>query len=318
MNRVLVAGGAGFIGSHLCERLLERGAAVTCLDNLATSSYANIAHLAGHPRFSFHRADITADSPPREPVAAVFHLATPASPMDYARIPLETLHACTTGTENLLELSRLTGARFVLASTSEIYGDPEVHPQPETYRGNVNCLGPRATYDEGKRVSETLVSTYRRLHSVNTAIVRIFNTYGPRMRRDDGRAVPAFIGQALAGEPLTLFGDGSQTRSLCYVDDLVDALLRMLDSGAAGPINLGNPREMTVAELAAMVIGLCESSSPITHQPLPQDDPRRRCPDITRAREELDWEPLTPLEEGLRRTIAWWRGATAGETAAQS
>lgn len=304
---VLVTGGAGFIGSHLCERLVEEGYRVYCLDNLCTGSMENLEGLREHPRFKFILADVT--HPITLRVDAVVHLASPASPVDYQRLPVETMLANSLGTYQALELSRKNGARFLLASTSEVYGDPLKVPQDEEYTGNVNPVGPRACYDESKRFAEALTSTYRRLHGLETVILRIFNTYGPRMRRDDGRVVPNFIQQALAGEPLTVYGDGTQTRSFCYVDDLVGGICSALRSSRAvgQVINLGKDRELTVLELARLVREMVGSTSEITFLPLPQDDPRRRRPDLSRARELLGWEPTTTLEEGLLRTVEWFR-----------
>ncbi len=307
LRRVVITGGAGFLGSHLADRLIRRGLTVVVLDNLSTGSENNLAHLLGHPRFTFHRQDVTEFLLVDGDVDAVLHLASPASPIDYARLPIETIKAGTLGTHRALGLARAKGARLLLASTSEVYGDPEVHPQPESYWGHVNPVGPRSMYDEGKRAAEAFVMAYRNHHRMDTRIVRIFNTYGPRMRKADGRAVPNFVTQALAGEPLTVFGDGSQTRSLCYVDDLIDGIHRLLLSDVRDPVNIGNPDEVTMLQLAALIRDLCGSRSEIVFQPLPTDDPRRRRPDITLARRALDWEPRVGLEQGLRRTIDWWR-----------
>jgi dTDP-glucose 4,6-dehydratase len=309
LERVVVTGGAGFLGSHLCDHLLGRGIAVVALDNLVTGSLDNIAHLSGNPAFSFQRQDVTEYLDVEGPVDAVLHFASPASPIDYALLPIQTIKVGTLGTHRALGLAMAKGARFLLASTSEVYGDPEVHPQPETYWGHVNPVGPRSIYDEAKRAAEAFTMAYHNHHGLDTRIVRIFNTYGPRMRRHDGRAVPAFVTQALAGEPITVFGEGSQTRSLCYVDDLIDGIHRLLASDHPLPVNIGNPSEITMLELARMVRELCGSDSEIVFEPLPVDDPRRRRPDITLARELLAWEPHVPLEEGLARTIAWWRGS---------
>ncbi|MCY0942950.1 UDP-glucuronic acid decarboxylase family protein [Streptomyces antarcticus] len=307
----MVTGGAGFVGSHLCERLLAEGHRVVCVDNFSTGRAENIAHLLDHPGFRFSLQDVTEGLNVPGRVDAVYHLASPASPADYLRLPVETLLVGSYGTRNALELARRDGARFLLTSTSEVYGSPQVHPQPESYWGNVNPVGPRSVYDEAKRFGEAITMAYHRTHGVRTTIVRIFNTYGPRMRADDGRAVPAFVTQALAGEPLTVTGDGGQTRSMCYVDDLVDGLRRALDSGHAGPVNLGNPVEVTMRELALTVSDLCGSASELTLVPRPQDDPQQRRPDITAAREELGWVPRTSLEDGLRRTVAWFRDSAA-------
>ena len=308
-RRAVVTGGAGFLGSHLCRRLLTGGYDVTCVDNLLTGCKENIADLAGTPGFDFAEADITEALPVSPPVDVVAHLASPASPRDYAAHPIQTLSAGSTGTHVALRLAQEAGARFLLASTSEVYGDPVVHPQNEAYWGNVNPLGPRAVYDEAKRYAEALTAAYRRAFGTDTTIARIFNTYGPRMRLGDGRAVPEFIEQALSGAPFTVTGDGSQTRSLCYVDDLVEGLVRLIHSGHPGPVNIGNPHEITVRQLAATVARLAGSREAIQYIPRPADDPRRRCPDITLARECLGWSPTIPLEEGLRRTIAWFAEA---------
>ncbi|MBX6391654.1 MAG: SDR family oxidoreductase [Frankia sp.] len=304
--RAVVAGGAGFVGSHLCERLLAEGAEVICLDNLATGDAGNVEHLRDHPGFRFYRRDVTEHVHVGGPVDAVLHLASPASPVDYRRLPVQTLKAGSVGTMNLLGLAREKGARFVLASTSEVYGDPLVHPQREDYRGNVSPVGPRSMYDEAKRYAEALTTAYRHEFGVGTGIVRIFNTYGPRMRPHDGRAIPTFVAQALRGQPLTVAGDGTQTRSVCYVDDLVDGLVRMTRSDVPGPVNLGNPHELTVLELARLVIELCASSTPVTFVPRPPDDPSVRRPDISRARAELGWEPTVSPVDGLSATIRWF------------
>jgi dTDP-glucose 4,6-dehydratase len=305
--RVVVTGGGGFLGSHLCEALLRRGDTVWCLDNFCTGEPLNVTRLAGHRRFRLVHADVTSAFDVPGGVDAVAHLASPASPPDYDRLPLQTLSVGSRGTENALRLAERRGARFLLTSTSEVYGDPVLHPQPEDYWGNVNPVGPRSVYDEAKRYAEALTMAYRRSLGVDTGIVRIFNTYGPRMRPHDGRVVSTFVRQALAGSPLTLFGDGSQTRSFCYVDDLVRGLVAMLDSRHAGPVNLGNPAEHTVRELARLVIEATGSSSPVEHRPLPVDDPVRRRPVVTRARDLLGWTPRVPIEAGLRHTVAWFR-----------
>ena len=307
MSTAMVTGGAGFLGSHLCEELLSRGFHVIAVDDFSTGRGENLRHLADDVRLRFVEADVSDAIPVDEPVDYVLHFASPASPPDYLRLPVETLRVGSLGTLNALELARRCGARFLMASTSETYGDPQVHPQTEDYWGHVNPVGPRSVYDEAKRFSEAATMAYRRAHGVDTAIVRIFNTYGPRMRADDGRAIPTFVSQALAGEPLTVAGDGSQTRSVCYVDDLVDGLLRLLFSDLAGPVNIGNPVEMTVLELAERVRELVGADVPITFVPRPQDDPCVRCPDITVARTELGWEPQVDPQTGLVRTIAWFR-----------
>ncbi|MBC9726992.1 UDP-glucuronic acid decarboxylase family protein [Streptomyces sp. TRM68367] len=305
--RAVVTGGAGFIGSHLCERLLHENHEVICVDNFLTSSPDNVEHLMGDQHFQLDRWDITQGLDVPGPVDAVFHLASPASPEEYLKLPLETLRVGSAGTWHALDLAAAKGARFLLTSTSESYGDPLVHPQPESYWGNVNPVGPRSVYDEAKRFGEALTTAYRRTCGVDAKVVRIFNTFGPRMRVNDGRAIPTFIGQALRREPITVTGDGSQTRSLCYVDDVVDGLLRMLASDHGGPVNLGNPHEVSMLELAQWISKLTMASSEITLIPRPQDDPERRRPDISLARELLDWEPKTPVERGLCDTITDFR-----------
>ncbi|MFF7838574.1 UDP-glucuronic acid decarboxylase family protein [Streptomyces ossamyceticus] len=304
--RVVVTGGGGFLGSHLCEALLSRGDRVVCLDDFSTSEPGNTAHLREHPGFTFVYADVATgiDVPGR--IDAVAHLASPASPPDYHRRPLETLAVGSRGTENALRLAARHGARFLLASTSEVYGDPVIHPQRENYWGNVNPVGPRSVYDEAKRFAEALSMAYRRSLSTDVGIVRIFNTYGPRMRPHDGRVVSTFIRQALDGEPLTIYGDGSQTRSFCYVDDMVRGLLAMIDSDVPGPLNLGNPSERTVRELADLVCETTRSTSGVEFRPLPVDDPARRRPVITQAQHQLGWYPQVPMEDGLRETVGWF------------
>ncbi|CAL9617315.1 NAD-dependent epimerase/dehydratase family protein [Streptomyces sp. enrichment culture] len=304
--RVVVSGGAGFLGSHLCEALIRRGDSVRCLDDFSSGRTANLAGLLQEPGFECTPCDITERFRLSGDIDAVVHLASPASPRDYLARPLQTLAAGSRGTENLLRLAVRRRARFVLASTSEIYGDPAVHPQREDYWGHVNPIGPRSVYDEAKRFAEAVTAAYRRSTGADTGIVRIFNTYGPRMRAHDGRVVSTFVRQALDGEPLTVHGDGGQTRSLCYVDDLVRGLIAMIDSPLPGPVNLGNPTELTVLELAERVLRLTGSRSGLRFLPLPEDDPVRRRPDITRARETLGWQPLVPLEDGLRHTVAWF------------
>ncbi|WP_300012236.1 UDP-glucuronic acid decarboxylase family protein [Pseudonocardia sp.] len=304
--RVVVTGGAGFLGSHLCDALVGRGDTVVCVDDLSTGQVENIAHLRAEPRFRFVETDVSRSLDVAGRVDAIAHLASPASPVDYHRMPLETLAVGSRGTEHCLELARDRSARFVLASTSEVYGDPLVHPQHEGYHGNVNPTGPRSVYDEAKRFAEALTTAYARSCGVDAGIVRIFNTFGPRMRPHDGRVVSSFVDQALRGEPLTIYGDGSQTRSFCYVDDLVRGLVAMLDSAEPGPVNLGNPEERTVAELARLVLALTGSSAPVVHLPLPVEDPARRRPVVDRARERLGWTPEVSTEEGLRRTITWF------------
>ncbi|POX42670.1 epimerase [Streptomyces sp. Ru73] len=315
---VVVAGGAGFVGSHLCRCLLDGGHAVICLDNLLTGDLRNIAGLGRRGPFRFRRHDITETTALPGPVDVVFHLASPASPRDYLSHPLATLAAGSAGTDNLLRLAQEKSARFVLASTSEVYGDPLVHPQPETYWGNVNPTGPRSVYDEAKRFAEALTAAHRRARGTSTAIARIFNTYGPRMRPADGRAVPAFVTQALRGDPVTVAGDGLQTRSLCYVDDLAEGLLLLAAAATPGPVNLGNPYEITMLDLAHQVIRMTGSASPVVFVERPPDDPSLRRPDITRAREELGWKPTTGLPEGLLRTIAWFRSTATAPTSALS
>jgi len=306
-KRALVTGGAGFLGSHLCDRLLDEGWDVIAMDNLITGNLANIEHLFGREGFVFVKHDVTNYIHVPGRLDAILHFASPASPIDYLQLPIQTLKVGSLGTHKALGLAKSKGARFLLASTSEVYGDPLIHPQPETYWGNVNPVGPRGVYDEAKRFAEALTMAYHRFHGVDTRIVRIFNTYGPRMRAGDGRVVPAFITQALAGEPLTVFGDGSQTRSFCYVEDEVDGIWRLLNSEYHDPINIGNPAEMTVLEFAREIIRLTGSRSEITFKPLPEDDPKVRQPDIALARERLGWEPRVSLEEGLRRTIEYFR-----------
>lgn len=305
--RVVVSGGAGFVGSHLCDVLVARGDEVICVDNLATGTVDNIAHLLEGDRLSFLEADITAAPEVEGPVDAVAHLACPASPDEYLRLPLETLAIGSRGSEWALGLAEQHGCRVLLSSTSEVYGDPLQHPQRETYWGNVNPIGPRSVYDESKRFAEATFMAHHRARGTDVGIVRIFNTYGPRLRVRDGRVVSNFIAQALAGEPLTVYGDGSQTRSFCYVADLVDGLVRMLDGAETGPINLGNPNEITVRQLADLVLELTGSSSRIETRPLPQDDPTVRRPDIALAGERLGWRPAVSLPEGLEATIGWQR-----------
>ena len=305
--RVLVTGGAGFIGSHLCEFLLGRGAEVVCMDNLITGTVENIEHLRGRPGFAFVRHDVTEYIGVDGPVDQILHFASPASPVDYLELPIQTLKVGALGTYRGLGLAKAKNARFLLASTSEVYGDPLVHPQPETYWGNVNPIGPRGCYDEAKRCAEAYAMAYRRSHKVDTRIIRIFNTHGPRMQVSDGRAIPNFMAQAIRGEPLTVYGEGSQTRSICYVSDLVRGVLAVLDKGDELPVNLGNPQEVTVLELAETIIRLAESKSRIEHKALPVDDPKQRRPDITHARELLGWQPEIGLEDGLRQTLAYFR-----------
>jgi dTDP-glucose 4,6-dehydratase len=311
--RVLVTGGAGFLGSHLCDRLLAEGHEVAAMDSLLTGNPRNIAHLEKEPRFRFVKHDVTRYIQWNKPLDAVLHFASPASPIDYLELPIQTLKVGSLGTHNALGLALATKARFLLASTSEVYGDPLVHPQPETYWGNVNPIGPRGVYDEAKRFAEALTMAYRRAHSVDTRIVRIFNTYGERMRPRDGRVVPALICQALAGEPMTVFGDGSQTRSFCYVSDLIEGIYRLLLSGEPDPVNIGNPAELSVLDFARTIQKLTGTKSEIVFKPLPVDDPRVRQPDISKAKSKLGWEPKVPLEEGLPRTIEYFRSLDAAK-----
>lgn len=307
--RVVVAGGAGFLGSHLCDALLERGDEVVCIDNYVTGSPDNVAHLAGHAGFELMKQDITESFVVEGAVDAVMNLASPASPKDYYELPIETLDVGSIGTRNLLELAKANDAKFFMASTSEVYGDPSVHPQTEDYWGNVNPIGVRSMYDEAKRFSEALSFAYHRKHGVAIRVVRIFNTYGPRMQPDDGRVVSNFITQALRGEPLTIYGDGQQTRSFCFVDDEIRGFLALLDSDETGPINIGNPGEFTMLELAELVTELTENDAGIVFEPLPADDPKQRKPDITQATGKLGWEPSIDLREGLTRTIEFFRTA---------
>ncbi|MEM7482868.1 MAG: UDP-glucuronic acid decarboxylase family protein [Acidobacteriota bacterium] len=324
----LVTGGAGFLGSHLCERLLAEGHRVICVDNLLTGRRENLAAVMNDPRFRFIEHDISMplfldgqEFDDRglgdEAIDNVLHFASPASPIDYLELPIQTLKVGSLGTHNSLGLAKAKGARFLLASTSEVYGDPLIHPQPETYWGNVNPVGPRGVYDEAKRFAEAMAMAYHRVHGLEVRIVRIFNTYGPRMRLADGRVVPAFMQQAIAGEPLTIFGDGSQTRSFCYVDDLVEGIFRLLLSDCAEPVNIGNPHEMTIREFAEQIIALTGSTSTLTFEPLPTDDPKVRQPDITRAREVLGWEPKVSLAEGLGRSLEYFRHEVDAQRAAR-
>jgi len=307
--RIVVTGAAGFIGSHLCEALLARGDSVIGIDNLVTGDLNNIAHLRERD-FQFIRHDVTRYIDVDGPVDYVLHWASPASPIDYHELPIQTLKVGSLGTHNALGLAKAKGAKFVLASTSEVYGDPLEHPQKETYWGHVNPIGPRGVYDEAKRFGEAITLAYHRTHGIDTKIVRIFNTYGPRMRLRDGRAVPAFVSQALANEDVTVFGDGSQTRSFCYVSDLVRGILSLMDAKTNEPVNIGNPHELTIEEIARTIVRLCGSSSKIVYRPLPVDDPKQRKPDITRARTLLGWEPKVGLEEGLRTSIEYFKTKT--------
>jgi len=304
--RIVVTGGAGFLGSHICESLLQRGDEVVAIDNLLTGSVDNISHLFGEKGFVFVEHDVTNFVHVSGPVDAVMHFASPASPVDYLEHPIKTLKVGSLGTHKTLGLAKDKGARYMLASTSEVYGDPKVHPQTEDYWGHVNPVGPRGVYDEAKRFAEAMTMAYHRSHGVDVRIIRIFNTYGPRMRPNDGRVVSNFLVQALADKPITIYGDGSQTRSFCYVEDEVRGILALLDSEYVGPVNIGNPNEFTVLELARKVLEVTGSSSELVYEPLPVDDPTQRQPDISLARRALGWEPQVPLEEGLRRTAAWF------------
>jgi dTDP-glucose 4,6-dehydratase len=307
-RRAVVSGAAGFIGSHFCDRLLAEGFDVTAVDNLLTGSEANLAHLRDHPGFRFILHDITRPlAEVNEPVDYVLHLASPASPKDYLEFPIETMDVGSLGTRQMLELAQRDDAKFLLTSTSESYGDPAVHPQVETYWGNVNPVGPRSCYDESKRFAEALTMAYHRARGVRTSIARIFNTYGPRMKLNDGRVVPAFLDQALRGEPISIFGDGSQTRSFCYVSDLVDGLYRLLLSTETMPVNIGNPRELTIREFAEIIAKITGSKAGIVYHPLPEDDPKKRRPDISKATRLLGWTPSIALEEGLRHTVEYFR-----------
>ncbi len=305
--RILVTGGAGFIGSHLCERLLQDGHDIVCMDNLITGNSKNIEHLLSSNNFKFVQHDITKHIDIEGKVDYVLHFASPASPVDYLQFPIQTLKVGSLGTHNALGVAKAKGAKFLLASTSEIYGDPLIHPQPESYWGNVNPIGIRGCYDEAKRFAEAITMAYNRVHKIDTRIIRIFNTYGERMRRQDGRVIPNFIDQALKNNPITVYGKGRQTRSFCYVSDLVEGIVKLMHSEYNFPVNLGNPNEMTVLELAKLIIKLAESKSRIEFKELPQDDPRKRKPDISLARKMLKWEPQVKLEEGLNRTIEWFK-----------
>jgi dTDP-glucose 4,6-dehydratase len=305
--RAVITGGAGFLGSHLCDYFIEKGWEVLCLDNLVTGSEANVAHLRSNPRFQFKVHDVTRFIDVSGPVDAVLNFASPASPPDYLKIPIQTMKVGSLGTHNCLGLALAKKAKFLMASTSECYGDPDVSPQPESYWGHVNPIGPRGVYDEAKRFSEAITMAYHRFHAVNTRIVRIFNTYGPRMRLNDGRALPNFLYQALVGEPITVYGEGTQTRSFCYVSDLIEGIYRLFESDEHEPVNIGNPHEITILEFAERVKALVGANVPIIFQPLPQDDPKQRCPDISKARRILQWEPKVSLEDGLRTTYEYFR-----------
>jgi dTDP-glucose 4,6-dehydratase len=309
--RAVITGGAGFLGSHLCDYFINKGWDVLCLDNLVTGANANIEHLLANPRFKFAQQDVSKFIDVSGPVDAVMHFASPASPPDYLKYPIQTLKVGALGTHNALGLAMAKKARFLQASTSECYGDPEVSPQPESYWGHVNPIGPRGVYDEAKRFAEAITMAYHRYHGVDTRIVRIFNTYGPRMRLNDGRALPNFLYQALVGEPITVYGDGKQTRSFCYVGDLIEGIYRLLESTEHEPTNIGNPAEITILEFAERVRALVGTSAPIVHHPLPQDDPKQRCPDITKAKRILDWEPKVKLEDGLKITYDYFKKQVA-------
>jgi dTDP-glucose 4,6-dehydratase len=315
--RAVVTGGAGFLGSHLCEALLARGCEVLSLDNFITGADANVRHLRGRPGFAFQQQDVTQPFNVTGAVDAVLHFASPASPPDYLKFPIETMLVGSLGTYYTLELARQRKARYLLASTSECYGDPEVSPQPESYWGRVNPVGPRGVYDEAKRFAEAMTMAYYRYHQVETRIVRIFNTYGPRMRLNDGRALPNFFYQALTGEPLTVYGSGKQTRSFCYVADLIEGICRLLDSDEHEPTNIGNPQEITILEFAERIRKLIGTEAPIVFRPLPQDDPKQRCPDIAKARRLLHWEPKVSLDEGLRLTLAYFRSQMVAQAGSQ-
>jgi dTDP-glucose 4,6-dehydratase len=304
---ILITGGAGFIGSHLCERLLAEGHRIICMDNLITGKTKNIQHLFKNKRFEFIKHNVSNYISVRGKIDYILHFASPASPADYLNYPIQTLKVGSLGTHNALGLAKAKGSKFLLASTSEVYGDPKVHPQPEDYWGNVNCIGPRGVYDEAKRFAEAIVMAYHRVHKLDTRIVRIFNTYGERMRDNDGRAIPAFLTQALKNKPVTIFGKGIQTRSFCYISDMADGILKLMNSDFHEPVNIGNPAECTIMELAKKIIQIIGSESKIVFKSLPVDDPKVRRPDITRAKRLLKWQPKVELEEGLTRTIEWFR-----------
>ncbi len=312
--RILITGGAGFIGSHLCERFIAEGNSVICVDDFITGRESNLREFSAHPSFTLIRHDISRPLEWAGSLDWVLHLASPASPPDYLKYPIQTMKVGSLGTLNALGIAKAKKARFLLASTSEVYGDPQVHPQQESYWGHVNPVGPRGVYDEAKRFAEALTMAYHREHEVDTRIARIFNTYGPRIRERDGRAIPNFVTQALLGQPLTLYGNGSQTRSFCYVSDLLEGLSRLMKSDLHDPVNLGNPDEMTLMELAKIILRITGSASRLEFKPLPVDDPKVRCPDISRARRDLRWEPRVDLEEGLAKTVEWFRTAQSGSS----
>jgi len=313
MKSILITGAAGFLGSHLCDRFIKDGFRVIGMDNLITGSLKNIEHLFGHPHFEFHKHDVSKYIHVPGELHYILHFASPASPIDYLKIPIQTLKVGSLGIHNCLGLARAKGARLLIASTSEVYGDPTVHPQPESYWGNVNPVGPRGVYDEAKRFQEAMTKAYHTYHGLETRIVRIFNTYGPRMRLNDGRVLPAFIGQALRGEDLTIFGDGSQTRSFCFVDDLIEGIVRLLFSDYAEPVNIGNPDEITISQFAEEIIALTGTTQKVIYKDLPVDDPKQRQPDITKARALLNWEPKIDRAEGLKRTYAYFKSLTEEE-----
>jgi dTDP-glucose 4,6-dehydratase len=313
MKSILITGAAGFLGSHLCDRFIQDGFRVIGMDNLITGNLKNIEHLFGHPHFKFIKHDVSKYIHVPGEIHYILHFASPASPIDYLKIPIQTLKVGSLGIHNCLGLARAKGARLLIASTSEVYGDPTVHPQPESYWGNVNPVGPRGVYDEAKRFQEAMTMAYHTYHDLETRIVRIFNTYGPRMRLNDGRVLPAFIGQALRGEDLTIFGDGSQTRSFCYVDDLIEGIVRLLFSDHAEPVNIGNPDEITISQFAEEIIALTGTTQKVIYKDLPVDDPKQRQPDITKARALLKWEPKIDRAEGLKRTYAYFKSLTAEE-----
>ena len=315
--RAVITGGAGFLGSHLCDYLIERGWDVLSIDNLVTGSEGNAAHLVKHPRFRMLRHDVSHYIDVSGPVDYVLHFASPASPVDYLKLPIQTLKVGALGTHNSLGLALAKKAKYFLASTSECYGDPQISPQPETYWGHVNPIGPRGVYDEAKRFAEAMVMAYHRFHGVDTHIVRIFNTYGPRMRLNDGRALPNFVYQALRGQPITVYGDGKQTRSFCYVSDLIEGIYRLINSDEHEPVNIGNSQEITILEFAERVRALLRSNVPIVFKPLPQDDPKQRCPDISKAKRLLGWQPRVNLNEGLQLTLDFFRQQVAAESAAR-